>query len=279
MARSDWRRPDPASWTAPEGVRRIAARVAYDGRLFAGWQIQKGARTVQQVIQDAASALLGVPVAVLGSGRTDSGVHAMGQVCHFDLPPGCEIPARAFEHLGLPPDVRILEASDAPGTFHARFSTMAREYRYLARPLAELSCFEAGLVAPLRRPLPLDLLNLYAAQVRGTHDFSAFAGSGDLSPSKFRDIYISEFSTVPSPYGGALLSYRICGNAFLYRMVRSLVGTMFALAQNDAPPERFGAILDSRDRSQALTTARPGGLYLWRVVYGEEEQRALEERL
>jgi tRNA pseudouridine38-40 synthase len=278
MARSDWHRPSPEKFAVSEGMRRLAMEVAYNGSGFSGWQIQSGQRTVQQTLGDAVSSFLGFPVVVFGSGRTDSKVHAMGQVCHFDVPDSCVIPPAAFEHaLILPPDITVRRCYDAPPLFHSRFSAMAREYRYLVRSCKDFTCFENGLSAKVKNLPPLDLMQSYACLIKGTHDFSSFCASGDLSESHFRDIYESEFLMEDSVYGGKVLVYRITGNAFLYHMVRSLVGTMLTLAQTMAPKEKFSQILESKDRSQALDTAKPEGLYLWRISFDEDEFKWFEE--
>lgn len=278
MPRDDWNRPAPEQFAVQSGFRRIAMEVAYDGRLFCGWQMQSGMRTVQETLQNAISSYLGIPVTISASGRTDSKVHAMGQVCHFDVPSDCTVPPQAFEHaLMLPDDITVNHCYDAPPMFHSRFSAMAREYRYFVRGAADFTCFEHGLFTCVRKLPDLELVESYAECLKGTHDFSAFTGSGDLSESHFRDIYESDFHIEPSPYGGDVLIFRICGNAFLYRMVRSLAGTMLTLAQTMAPKEEFMRIIDSKDRSQALATAKPDGLYLWRVSFNPDEYRWFEE--
>lgn len=279
MSRTDWNRPTPEQFQVAGGFRRIAMEVAYCGSDFCGWQQQDGMRTVQSDLQTALAAMLGFEVVVSGSGRTDSGVHARCQVCHFDLPETCTIPAKAFQYgLSLPKDVQVLRSYDAPPQFHSRFSAMAREYRYFIRSTADFTCFEEGRVSKMRKLPSLELLNSYAVQIRGTHDFSTFTGAGDASESHFRDIYESEFFLEESVYGGPVLIYRISGNAFLYHMVRSLVGTMMTLAKTNAPAESFGEILNSKDRSRALLTARSEGLYLWRICFDPEEFSWFEEK-
>lgn len=276
MARSDWRRP--ALTPLGEGLRRIKLTVSYQGGAYHGWQRQQNGMSVQQRLEEALETMLGVPVGVVGSGRTDQGVHALGQVCHFDT--SSRIPADAFRlrlNALLPPDIRIQKAEEADGAFHARFTTMAREYAYLVKRNADLTAFDGGRVYGIRTLPDLSLLEGYAALVRGTHDFTTFCAAGDLSPSKTRDIYESSWTLAKDPYGYDLLSYHICGNAFLYHMVRSLVGTQLDLAARGAAPEEFGAILASRDRSRALRTAPSCGLYLWRITYDPQDYAWFEE--
>lgn len=278
MSRTDWNRPAPGQYRLRPGFRRIAMTVAYDGRDFCGWQTQDGQRTVQETLEQCLKDLTGLTLNVVGSGRTDSKVHAMGQVCHFDLPCESAIPAEAFaKALIVPPDITIRSSWEADGSFHSRFSAMAREYRYFIRDRRDFTCMERGLATAVKNLPDVKLMNSYAACLKGTHDFSAFAAAGDLSESKCRDIYESEVFSCDSPYGGPVQVFRICGNAFLYRQVRSMVGTMLCLARDNAPAEQFTAILESKDRSRALDTARPDGLYLWRVSFDPDEYSWFEE--
>ncbi len=271
MARSDWRRP--SQWPLEEGKRRMRLTVAYDGTPYNGWQRQQNGRSVQEELEKALRAMLKEPVEVFGSGRTDSGVHALGQVCHFDIS-SKSIPAQAFVRALnqlLPHDVRVMDSAEVDGSFHARFSTMAREYRYLVKEESGFKPFDRDRVAKVRRFPDFELLNSYAACVEGTHDFSTFTGAGDLCPSKFRDIYVSRFSWGHDFWGDAVLVYTICGNAFLYRMVRSLVGTMLQLGGEGASVEEFRRRLESKDRSMTGRTASAGGLYLSRISYDGDE--------
>lgn len=271
MARADWRRP--LQWPLEAGKRRIRMTVAYDGSSFNGWQRQRNGRSVQEDLETALLAMLKEPVEVSGSGRTDSGVHALGQVCHFDISNhriGAGVFVRALNKL-LPADVRVLDSEEVDGSFHARFSTMAREYRYLAKEELSFKPFDRGRAAKVRRFPDLDLLNDYASCLEGTHDFTTFTGSGDLCPSKWRDIYVSRFSFERDFWGDRVLVYTICGNAFLYRMVRSLVGTMLQLGDSEIPVDEFRRRLEARDRSETGKTAPAGGLYLARVSYDPQE--------
>ena len=279
MARSDWKRP--TEFSAPMGRRRVAMELSYDGRCYNGWQMQNNAKSVQETLQQAIVSLLDdSTVEVCGSGRTDSGVHAKGQVAHAEFN-DCSIPAKAFLYglnALLPVSIRITRSWDVPADFHARYSAMAREYRYFAVKGDGRDSFTDGLVTRLRDIPDIALLNSYAALLVGTHDFTAFASAKDICPSKFRDIYESSFSFVQSMYGDDVLCYRVCGNAFLYHMVRSLVGTMLEMASNGCTADEFKGVLDSCDRSRAGKTAPSHGLYLWRVSYDPDEYQWFEER-
>ncbi|MCQ2398382.1 MAG: tRNA pseudouridine(38-40) synthase TruA [Sphaerochaetaceae bacterium] len=279
MARCDWKRPE--NFDASEGRRRIGILVSYDGRAFCGWQSQDGVTTVQQTIVEAVRKLTGQSdVEVCGSGRTDSGVHAWGQVAHIEID-DCTIPAKAFcqgLNVILPVYVRIRDSWDAGRSFHARYSAMAREYRYFMKEGRGKDCFSDGLIADIGNFPSFELLNGYAACIVGTHDFTSFASSKDVCPSKVRDIYESEFFMTTSVYGEDVLCYRICGNAFLYHMVRSLVGTMVQMGQKGLPESDFRCVLEKKDRSLCGKTASAGGLYLWRVSYDAEEYMWFEEK-
>lgn len=277
MSREDWNRP--SEYGAAEGRRRIAMEIAYDGRQFCGWQIQDSGIAVQQVIKEAVERLTGQNnVEICGSGRTDSGVHAFGQVAHAEID-DCTIPSAAFCHglnSFLPVSIRVKKAWDAEPSFHARYSAMAREYRYFCREGSVKNPFTEGLVADFRKLPDIDVLNGYAKQLIGTHDFTTFTCAKDICPSKVRDIYESEFFYTQSMYGERLLCYKICGNAFLYHMVRSLTGSMIEYGLNGLSNEDFCKILNAKERKYAGKTAQSCGLYLWRVSYDSDEYRWFE---
>ncbi len=262
-----------------KGLRRIRLTLSYDGSAYHGWQTQNNGVSVQEVLEGALFSMLGEKVLVFGSGRTDSGVHALGQVCHFDMQGS--VPANAFKprlNSLLPKTIRIMDASEVDGSFHARFTTMAREYRYLVKRNDEITPFDRNRVYGIKAFPPLDLLMGYATCIQGTHDFSTFCASGDLSPSKWRDIYESKWTLSKDPFGYDLLSYTICGNAFLYHMVRSLVGTQLDFARKGLSVDMFRAILDAKDRGRAGRTAPSEGLYLARITYDPDEYAWFEEQ-
>ncbi len=279
MSRDDWKRPE--EFNAPEGRRRIGLVVSYDGRAFCGWQSQDNGVSVQQTILEAVKKFTGQKdVEICGSGRTDSGVHAWGQVAHAEID-DCSIPASAFcpgLNALLPVQVRIKKSWEAGSDFHARYSSMAREYRYFCKLNPGHDAFDDGLITCLKKMPDINVLNLYAKQIIGTHDFTTFACSKDICPSKVRDIYESEFYCTKSEFGEDILVYRVCGNAFLYHMVRSLVGTMIEMALNGKTAADFKRILDNADRSLCGKTAPSDGLYLWRVSYDPDEYLWFEEK-
>ena len=267
MARSDWRRP--TDFPLAPGHRRIRLDVSYDGALFSGWQKQKSVRTVQEEIERSVQVMIAETVHVQGSGRTDAKVHAIGQIAHFDTA-NHSVPAELFSlalNQLLPQDIRILASSQVDERFHARFTSICREYRYFCKEFRYLTPFERDRVCRLKRFPPLELVNAYAEQLIGTHDFTTFGAAADQSESKVRDLYTSHFYLEPSQWGGELLVYVVSGNAFLMHQVRSMVGTMLQLGEQGAEPEEFKRILDAHDRTQAGRTAPPGGLFLYRIDY------------
>lgn len=277
MARVDWNRPPLKP--LEEGYRRYALTVSYDGRSFNGWQRQDDGLGVEQAIEKALKKMLKEDVKIYGAGRTDSGVHAMGQVCHFDTIRK-NIPASAFLNVinsHLPLTVRILKCNEVDGSFHSRYSAFAREYKYYIKRENEMTATDNGFVSKARRLPSLDLLNGYAKCLQGTHDFTTFTSSRDISPSKCRDIYESYWSLEKDKWGYDVLVYTICGNAFLYKMVRSIVGTQMVFANKKKSVEEFNEALLMKDRKKACTTASPNGLFLYRISYDENEYRWFED--
>jgi len=244
-------------------ARNIKLLIAYDGTDFCGWQRQESERTVQGVIEDALFKMHGNPVNLTGSGRTDSGVHAVGQVANFyttidSIAPKSFVPA--LNSL-LPKDARILDADEVSGDFHARFSACARVYRYhfLCRPALP---HESRYNLQLQRFPRVDALNAYGRLILGETDCSIFAGAGDTSKSKNRYVYSCQFYVE-----GERLIFEIRANAFLRNMVRSVAATFLHYEEKDTPPEKLREIIASGERALAGPTLPPQGLFLWKVDY------------
>ncbi|MGN1163830.1 MAG: tRNA pseudouridine(38-40) synthase TruA [Candidatus Ornithospirochaeta sp.] len=264
----------------PHDKRRIALTVSYDGRFWHGWQIQENAPSVEGEIEDALSTVLGEYVFVQGSGRTDAGVHALGQVAHFDT--SSSIPAEKFAvilNTMLPKSIRILSSWEPEGVFHARFTAMAREYWYYLKRMDQMLPFDEGRVTGIRELPDINLPNSYASLLAGTHDFTTFCSARDMSQSRKRDIYESRWQSESDKYGFPVYRYKVAGNAFLYRQVRSMVGTMVEAALSGEDCASFKSRLDSVDRNMALKTAPSDGLYLARISYDENEYLWFEEGL
>lgn len=245
-------------------MRRIALRLAYDGTAYAGWQIQAAETSVQGTLEAALARIHERRVVLTGAGRTDSGVHARGQAAHFDTDMA-GIPGRKFAlalNRYLPGDIRVMSSREVPEDFHARFDAYRREYRYYLLP--------GRIVDPFQRPycwarwdLPSPVtLNRYAARIVGTRDFSSFAAERDPSDSKVRRVESAAFYPA-----GPYTVFRIAGNAFLWKMVRTAVGTIVEQAAAGADPLRIEEILAARNRNAAGATAPARGLFLHGVWY------------
>ena len=277
MSRLDWKRPDDFKGLE-EGERRIKLTVSYDGSFFHGWQSQNEEVTVQSTIEEVLSSSLKEDITLFASGRTDTGVHALGQVCHFDT--RCSIKAENILLLlntRLPKSIRILSSEETDGHFHARFSTMSREYWYLVKNIREMTSFDDKRMHAFKGNPDLDILNSYAEKLFGTHDFTTFASARDLSGSKMRDIYLSRWDSFKDAFGYTVYRYRVASNAFLYHQVRSMVGTMLEASGKKERAEDFQKRLEAKDRSRALKTAPSDGLYLYNVSYDEKKYQWFEE--
>lgn len=248
-------------------LRNIRLLIAYDGTQFCGWQVQKKDRTVQGVLEEALSGIHKHPVGITGAGRTDSGVHARGQVANFlsDLPgiPG-EKYADALNSV-LPRDVQIIESGEAAEDFHARYDAKRRTYRYYILPGGNAYPWKRGYCLSLPRQPDVRRLSEMAACFLGTHDFRAFSAAGGEQKTSERTVSSSAFYM-----DGAYLVYQIRGNAFLWRMVRSIVGTLLELEKSGGRIEDAAVILSSAKRENAGTTAPPQGLFLHSIEYGED---------
>jgi tRNA pseudouridine38-40 synthase len=253
--------------TNEASLRNIRLLIAYDGTDFSGWQRQngeRGNRTVQGIVEDALEKIHKHSVPLTGSGRTDAGVHAAGQVANFytDISGmGAERFVPALNSI-LPRDVRILESGETVSDFHARFDAKSRIYRY------HCICGRPGLPHELRYSLQLwrrpriALLNDYARLLLGERDCSVFASPSD--PSKSRSRHISQACFFVR---GDALIFEIAANAFLWKMVRSIAGTLLHYEERGVSPEAFKDIAASRDRNLAGPTLPPQGLFLWKIEY------------
>ena len=244
-------------------MRRIALKVEYDGTDFRGWQLQPNGRTVQEVLERAIQQATGTHSRIHGSGRTDSGAHAEGQVAHFDtetnIPTG-QIRG-ALNHY-LPPDAAVLAACDVAEDFHARFHAQSKLYRYRVMRSAVRRPLRRGMCLRESRPLELEPMAECARIVRGEHDFASFGMETHLRSSTVRTIMRSEWRET-----GDELHYLVEANGFLYRMVRILVGTMLHVGLGKMDVTEFRRVLEARDRNQAGPTQSAHGLTLVRVTY------------
>ena len=257
--------------------------LAYDGTTFHGWQVQPALRTVQGTLADALREITGETVLPQGSGRTDTGVHAAGQVASFALHGSIPPPnlLRALNHR-LPPAIRVLRAEHAPDTFHARHSALRKTYEYRIFPRAPLDrTLPDRICPPVLAPfvwdcpwvIALDRAQAAAEAVLGEHDFTSFAAvdptldvrSGLTEHPVRTAVRRIDRSCWQEEVG--LLVYRITGSGFLHHMVRNLVGTFVDAASGRLAPSAIPAILAARDRGAAGQTAPARGLFLLSVEY------------
>ncbi len=250
-------------------MRNLKMVLAYDGTEFSGWQVQPDVPTIQGTLASAIGRLTGENVLPQGSGRTDAGVHALGQVVTFvtqSLVP-TENFVKALNDL-LPSAIRVLEAGEAPPEFHARQSARAKTYRYRIHRGAICPPFLARYVWHYPYPLDEAAMREAAALVAGEHDFTSFAvvdqerGAGGEEVSNIRRIFTSEWQRREDE-----LVYTVRGNGFLHHMVRNLVGTFVLVGKGTLSPSDVARILEVCNRSAAGATAPASGLYLVNVEY------------
>ena len=237
-------------------------RIAYDGRDFSGWQIQPTRRTVQGVLQDALAKVVREKAKLDGASRTDAGVHALGQVASFKCALRLEGTAlkRRLNH-ALPPDVVVKSARRVGGTFHARHSARGKLYRYVIS-CGEPSPLERGCVLGLAARPDVSAMRKALKHLCGRHDFSSFCAAGGGVEDKVRQIRRAYLTT-----GKGKIRIYFDGNAFLYKMVRNMVGLLLEVGRGRLKAAAVKEILEARHRRAAAATAPPQGLYLVRVYY------------
>ena len=258
--------PAPSS-SSPSSVNpaipRIAIGVEYDGSCFLGWQTQPGGGGVQDVLERALAAIAGERVELTAAGRTDRGVHARAQVAHFDT--GAVRPETAWVrgvNAFLPESIAVLWARPVEGEFHARYSAIARTYRYqlINRPVRPaLAARHAGWY---HAPLDVALMREAASSLVGEHDFSAFRAAECQAKTPVRTVH-----SITIWQQGERIDFTIHANAFLHHMVRNIVGTLVYVGAGKQAPTWAAQLLASRDRRQAAPTFAPEGLYLEGIEY------------
>ena len=265
--------------------------IAYDGSRFVGWQRQAAGTSVQGLLEEVLRDLDEHDVAVAGAGRTDAGVHALGQVASFTL-------RRAITAVGvvralnacLPDDIRIVSAEEVAPSFHARFGARAKTYRYRIWNAGLLTPFERAYAWHVRAPLAIEAMQAAARALEGRHNFASFQAAERARRSSERVVFSSRvfvnddgLSAVPGPPTsvgrvapaggqGCLLTYEISGDGFLRHMVRAIAGSLVDIGRGRHSPEWLSRVVASRDRRQAGPTAPAHGLFLVRVDYGEKDE-------
>ncbi len=247
-------------------MTRVLLTVEYDGTGYAGWQRQTNGLAVQQVLEEKLSELCGEPIRVTGASRTDAGVHARGQRAHYDT--AARIPPEKVPfalNTMLPPDIRVTEGQRVPDGFHARFMTCGKLYTYRL-----LNTRHAGAIlrnTHVHVPVPLDTEAMRRAipTLLGTHDFAAFQAAGGTAKTTVRTIRAANLAV-----NGPELVFTVYGDAFLYNMVRIIVGTLIEIGHGKRSGDAFTESFRTLDRLSLGVTAPPHGLELTRVDYPPE---------
>ncbi|HEU0220167.1 MAG TPA: tRNA pseudouridine(38-40) synthase TruA [Gallionella sp.] len=242
---------------------RIAMGVEYDGRPFCGWQSQADGNTVQDTLQRALGQIAGEPISVIAAGRTDTGVHALEQVVHFDT--RAERPLTAWvrgANALLPDSIAVRWAHPVPDEFHARFSAHGRSYRYLLINRPVRSAIHAGKAGWFHLPLDIAAMQAAAQYLLGEHDFSAFRASECQAKSPIKNLRQLDIRRQ-----GEMLIFDVSADAFLHHMVRNIVGCLVYIGKGKYSPDWLAEILGGRERRFAAPTFTPDGLYLRRIQY------------
>ena len=242
---------------------RIALGIEYNGCPFFGWQSQAEGQTVQDTLQLALSQIAGEQISVIAAGRTDTGVHALEQVVHFDTQIVRPLTAwvRGVNAL-LPESIAVCWAHPVPDEFHARFSAHGRSYRYVLINRATRPAIHVGKVGWYHAPLDLTAMQAASKFLLGEHDFSALRAAQCQAKSPVKHLQKLSISKQ-----GEMLIFDVSANAFLHHMVRNMVGCLVYIGKGKYPPSWLAEVLASRERSKAAPTFSPNGLYLQRIKY------------
>ncbi|MDZ7715643.1 MAG: tRNA pseudouridine(38-40) synthase TruA [Balneolaceae bacterium] len=240
---------------------RYKILIEYDGTNYSGWQKQPNANTVEEEIEKGLAQILRQPIDIIGQGRTDAGVHAEGQVAHFDFDKPLKKEKLLFGLLGvLPKDIAVWDMEEVPEEFHARFYGKTRQYRYqiITRP----SPIHDRYAEMVLGDLDTDAMAKCAAMILGTHNFESFTYSSEEQPSTDCEVFVSEFQ-----FDDPLIRYRIKANRFVRHMVRRLVGTMVQVGLGKRSVEHFADLLNNPSKDKSGHGASAKGLILENVEY------------
>ena len=250
-------------------MRTFKLTLAYDGTDFAGWQSQANGRTVQDALEATLLKITGESFRVMASGRTDAGVHALGQVVGFST--NCPLPAETMHralNAELPRDVVVLSCEDAPDDFHAIRWAKRKRYRYAIQDGPWPDVFSRRYAWRMFPELDEATMRRAAQALVGTHDFASFQSAGSKRTSTIRTVHEIALERSRAGEGGAnLLHIEVEADGFLYNMVRNIVGTLALVGRGKQPETWPGEVLTARDRRAAGPTAPPQGLFLLRVEY------------
>ncbi|WP_128426425.1 tRNA pseudouridine(38-40) synthase TruA [Gudongella oleilytica] len=244
-------------------MRNIKLVLEYDGTAYNGWQYQENGVSVQQKIEEAILAVTGEMISVKGSGRTDAGVHALGQVANFHT--GSTIPGDKFKFAlnnELPDDIRVIDSQEVDMSFHSRFSATHKRYRYriytgeVERPMFRNFCYH------FKYPLDIDIMRYAAEHFIGSHDFKSFKGRRSITKTTVRKV-----NRIDIRQKGEMVDIWIDGDSFMRNMVRIMVGTLVEIGNGQRDKDSIPWILEQRDRNCAGHTAPAKGLFLEKVFY------------
>lgn len=253
---------------------RILLTIEYFGKNYAGWQRQKNAISVQQVLEEKLSVILQSPIVLSASGRTDSGVHALGQKAHFDYDGNFPVEKIAFAvNTTLPEDVRVLSAIKVHDDFHAQYSAKRKTYvykAYVSRTLHPLKNYHFARI-PYDN-VDFEKMKRACNDLLGTHDFSGFSSTGSGIKTTVRTVYSATLTK-----DGEDITLEITGNGFLYNMVRIIAGTLAYIGAGLLPEDSVKKVLATKNRKLAGKTFPPQGLYLKEVVYENSSEIETEE--
>jgi tRNA pseudouridine38-40 synthase len=242
---------------------KVRIKLEYDGSNYSGWQLQVGQDSIQARLEAALERIFASHVRVHGSGRTDAGVHALGQVAAFELPRDFDLDElkRAMNAL-LPPDIAIIDATAASGDFDPRRDARLRAYEYRVLNRDRRSVFDYRYAWLVPSPLNLDAMNEAAGRLIGEHDFASFRSLGSEETTTLRRVYVSEWRRDRDRF-----IYRVEAGSFMRHMVRTMVATMVEAGHGKLAPGQVTALIEARDRSLAPASAPPQGLFLIEVRY------------
>ena len=267
-------------------MRTLALTLAYDGMPYAGWQRQREGTSIPQLVEEVLASIEGAPVTIHASGRTDAGVHALGQVvsCRLRHPISCHSLQRAL-NARLPPSIRVVAVEERAARFHARFSATAKSYAYRIWNARVEDPFEAQRAWHVPVALDVEAMRQALPAVVGTHDFAAFQGPRSVVRDTIRTMLEARLDDLSPRVDaraavhatrGRLLVLHLRGTGFLRHMVRALAGTLVDVGHGRRPPADMARVLAARDRREAGRTAPPHGLFLVRVEYADETAPQLE---
>jgi tRNA pseudouridine38-40 synthase len=243
-------------------LRRLKLLLEYSGTRYHGWQFQPHAATVQGTLEACLARLTNGPVRLHAAGRTDAGVHALGQVAHFDTASTLPLPALVRGANSLLDDIVVRQATEVPMSFHARYSARRKMYAYIVHNHSIPSALRAPYVWHVPHPLDLVAMRGAASVLLGTHDFSAFRAASCTARTAERHLYALRIMRQAKR-----LVFVLCANGFLQHMARNIVGTLVAMGRGRIPASAMAAILRGGRRQDAGPTAPAQGLFLVRVQY------------